>query len=161
MRDVRAQTLNADSDMQLSGASTVTVDFQVQADRSLLKEVRTEGRSVVTLAAPKSRANDPRAANKRLTADIIKLEWRSTGRDLQSAEATGSAELYIEPVVRNAKADRQTLTAPRFDCDFYESGNLAHIFTATGGAKAVIDPVQPSEKRGTRTLTSQKMSAVF
>ena len=42
MRDVRAQTLNADSDMQLSGASSVTVDFQVQADRSLLKEMRTE-----------------------------------------------------------------------------------------------------------------------
>src|SRR5437867_9669162 len=55
MRDVRAQTLNADSDMRLSGANGVNVDFQVQGDRSLLKEMRTEGRSVVTLAAPKSR----------------------------------------------------------------------------------------------------------
>src|SRR5207249_6520776 len=161
MRDVRAQTLNADSDMQLSGASSVTIDVQVQADRSLLKEVRTEGRSVVTLSAPKSRANDPRAANKRLTADSIKMTWRSTGKDLEKAEAVGNAELYVEPVQQTAKADRKTLTAPRFDCDFFESGNIAHNCTAIGGAKAVFDPFQPNAKRGTRTLTSQKMAALF
>src|SRR6266581_2895441 len=63
MRDVRAQTLNADSDMQLNGATGLNVDFQVQGDRSLLKEMHTEGRSVATLSAPKSRSNDPRAAS--------------------------------------------------------------------------------------------------
>ena len=161
MRDVRAQTLNADSDMRLSGANGVNVDFQVQGDRSLLKEMRTEGRSVVTLAAPKSRANDPRAASKRLTADSIKLTWRSNGRDLQSAEVIGNAELYVEPVQHGVKAERKTLTAPRFDCDFYDSGNLARNFIATGGAKAVFEPFQPNEKRSTRTMTAQKMATSF
>jgi lipopolysaccharide export system protein LptA len=160
-RDIRAQTLNADSDMQLSGASALNIDFQAQGDRSLLKEMRTEGRSVVTLSAPKSKANDPRAASKRLTADSIKMTWRSTGKDLEKAEAVGNAELYVEPVQQTAKTDRKTLTAPRFDCDFFESGNIAHNCTGTGGAKAVFDPFQPSAKRGTRTLTSQKMAALF
>src|SRR5207253_4130203 len=157
-RDIRAQTLNADSDMQLTGANGLTIDFQAQGDQSLLKEMRTEGRSIVTLSAPKSKATDPRAASKRLTADSIKMTWRSTGKDLEKAEAVGNAELFVEPVQKTAKADRKTLTAPRFDCDFFESGNIARNCTAIGSAKAVFDPFQPSEKRGTRTMTAQKRS---
>ncbi|MEO8435964.1 MAG: LPS export ABC transporter periplasmic protein LptC [Pyrinomonadaceae bacterium] len=160
-RDVRAQSLDSDSEMQLTGSNSVEVFFQPQADRSVLKELHAGGRSVVTLGAPKSRANDPRAATKRLTADSIKMFWRTTGRDLERTEAVGNAELFVDPVQKNAKADRQTLTAPRFDCDFFETGNLARNFTATGGAKAVIDPVVPSQDRSTRTITSQKMVAVF
>jgi LPS export ABC transporter protein LptC len=160
-RDIRAQSLNADSDMQLSGANGLELTFQAQGDRSLLKEMRADGRSVVTLSAPKSRANDPRSASKRLTADAIKMSWRATGKDLDKAEAVGNAELYVEPVQKNPKADRKTLTAPRFDCDFFESGNIARNCTATGGAKAVFEPVQPSEKRGTQTMTAQKMAALF
>jgi LPS export ABC transporter protein LptC len=160
-RDIRAQTLNADSDMQLSGANGLELNFQAQGDQSLLKEMRAEGRSVVTLSAPKSRANDPRAASKRLTADAIKMSWRATGKDLDKAEAVGNAELYVEPVQKTAKTERKTLTAPRFDCDFFESGNIARNCTATGGAKAVFDPFQPSEKRGIRTMTAQKMAALF
>jgi lipopolysaccharide export system protein LptA len=160
-RDIRTQTLNADSDMQLTGATGLELNFQAQGERSLLKEMRAEGRSVVTLSAPKSRANDPKAASKRLTADAIKMSWRATGKDLDKAEAVGNAELYIEPVQKTAKSDRKTLTAPRFDCDFFESGNIARNCTATGGAKAVFEPFQPSEKQGTRTMTSQKMAALF
>lgn len=160
-RDIRAQTLNADSEMQLSGANGLEINFQAQGDQSLLKEMRADGRSVVTLSAPKSRANDPRAASKRLTADAIKMSWRATGKDLDKAEAVGNAELYVEPVQKTAKTERKTLTAPRFDCDFFESGNIARNCTATGGAKAVFDPSQPSEKRGIRTMTAQKMTALF
>jgi LPS export ABC transporter protein LptC len=160
-RDIRAQTLNADSDMQLSGANGLELNFQAQGDRSLLKEMRADGRSVATLSAPKSHANDPRAASKRLTADAIKMTWRSTGKDLEKAEAVGNSELYVEPVQKTPKADRKTLTAARFDCDFYESGNIARNCIATGGAKAVFDPFQPSEKRGTRTMTAQKIASVF
>jgi LPS export ABC transporter protein LptC len=160
-RDIRAQTLNADSDVQLSGANALDINFQAQGDRSLLKEMRTEGRSVANMSAPKSHANDPRAAGKRLTADSIKMIWRLNGKDLEKAEAVGNAELYVEPVQKTAKNDRKTLTAPRFDCDFFESGNIVRNCTATGGAKAVLDPFQPSEKRGARTMTSQKMTAVF
>src|SRR5947207_323598 len=147
-RDIRANSLNADSDMQLAGASGVNLDFQAVGDRSLLKEMKTDGRSVATLSAPRSRANDPRAASKRLTADSIKMTWHSTGKDLEKAEAVGNAELYIEPVQQTARAERKTLTAPRFDCDFYDSGNLARNCTATGGSKAVLDPLHSSEKRG-------------
>ena len=160
-RDIRAQTLNADSDMQLSGANGLELNFQAQGDRSLLKEMRADGRSVATLSAPKSRANDPRAASKRLTADSIKTTWRSNGKDLEKAEAVGNSELYVEPVQKTPKADRKTITAPRFDCDFYESGNIARNCIATGGAKAVFDPFQPSEKRGTRTMTAQKIASLF
>jgi len=156
-----ARTLDADSEMQSNGANILEANFQAQGNDSLLQEMHSLGRSTVNLSAPKSRANDPHSASKRLTADSIKLEWRATGKDLQRAEAVGNAELYVEPVVKSPQAERQTLTGPRFDCDFYEAGNLARTCTATGGAKAVIDPVQPTEKRGTRTITSEKMSTLF
>jgi LPS export ABC transporter protein LptC/lipopolysaccharide transport protein LptA len=161
MQNAGGKTLDADSELQLTGANLIEVLFQAQGDRSLLKQMRTEGRSAINLAAPKSKANDPRAANKRLTADTVKLIWRVTGRDLDKAEAVGNAELFVDPVIKNAKTDQKTLTAPRLDCDFFDVGNLARSFTATGGAKAVIEPVQKVEDRGTRTLTSQKMTAVF
>jgi LPS export ABC transporter protein LptC/lipopolysaccharide transport protein LptA len=160
-RDIRAQTLNADSEMQLTGANGLELLFQAQGDQSLLKEMRADGRSVVTLSAPKSRANDPRVASKRLTAEAIKMSWRATGKDLDKAEAVGNAELYVEPLQKTPRNDRKTLTAPRFDCDFYESGNVVKNCTATGGAKAVFEPFQPNEKHGTKNMTAQKMAAIF
>ena len=102
-----------------------------------------------------------RAANKRLTANEVKLLWRVTGRDLEKAQANGDAELSVEPVVSSTRAERKKLNAPQFDCDFFEAGNLARTCKATGGAKAVLDPMQPSQNRGTRTLTSQDMTTVF
>ena len=159
--NVAARTLEGESDVQMSGGNSIDVEFQAHNDSSLLKQMVAGGRSVITMSAPKSKANDPRAANKRLTANAVKLTWRITGRDLEKAEATGDAELFIEPVVNSARAERKTLNAPQFDCDFFEAGNLARTCKATGGAKAVLDPLQPSQTRGTRTLTSQNMSAVF
>jgi LPS export ABC transporter protein LptC len=161
-KDVNTRTLDADSQMELTGANSLEVNFQTQGERSLLKEMRAGGRSVLTLAAPQSKANDPRAANKKLTADSVHLVWRSTGRDLESAEATGNAELVIDPVQKSATADRKTLIAPQFNCEFYETGNLARQFEASGGeVKAVIDPLQPTESRAQRMLISQKMTASF
>ena len=159
--NVGARSLDADADMQLSGASTLEVLFQASTDGSVLKQMQSGQRSTITLSAPKSKANDPNAANKRLTADTVRLAWRSTGRDLEKAEASGNAELFVEPVVSSVRAERKTLNAPRFDCDFFDAGNLARECKATGGSKATMDPVQPTPKRGTRTLTSQNMSAVF
>ena len=160
-KDVKARSLEADSDFDLSGSSSLEVLFQATADTSLLKQMNAGGRSVVTLSAPKSKAGDPRAANKRLTADSVKLSWRGSGKDLEKAEASGNAELFIEPVTSSARAERRKLNAPQFDCDFFETGNLARTCKANGGAKAVMDPVQPSLKRGTRTITSQTMTALF
>jgi lipopolysaccharide export system protein LptA len=161
MADVAARTLEADSDMELKGPQQLEVSFQAKGDESLLKQMSAAGRSVITLGAPKSKANDPRAARKRLTADVVYLTWRSTGRDLEKAVATGNAELYVEPVVSNSKADKKTLTATQLDCDFFEAGNLARTCKGGGGAKAVLEPLQPNPNRGTRTLTSQTMSAQF
>jgi len=159
--DVKARSLDAESDFELSGSSSLEVLFQATADTSLLKQMNAGGRSVITLSAPKSKASDPRAANKRLTADSVKLSWRGSGRDLEKAEASGNAELFIEPVTTSARAERRKLNAPQFDCDFFETGNLARTCKAVGGAKAVMDPLQPVPKRGTRTFTSQTMTAVF
>ena len=160
-QDIKGRTLDSDSDLELSGAASVDLKFQIQADRSLLKEMNTSGRSVITLAAPKSKASDKRAANKRLTADQVKLSWRTSGRDLEKAEANGNAELFIDPANPGSTSERKTLTAPHFTCDFFETGNLARTCSANSGSKAVIDPLQPNPKRGTRTLTSQTMNAVF
>ncbi|MEK6282261.1 MAG: LPS export ABC transporter periplasmic protein LptC [Acidobacteriota bacterium] len=161
MGNAGGKTLDAESEVQLSGASLIEVSFQALNDRSLLKQMRTEGRAVIDLSAPKSKANDPRAASKRLTADAVKLTWHITGRDLDKAEAVGNAEVIIDPAMKHAQADKKTLTAPRIDGEFFEAGNLARTFTASNGAKAVIDPVQKVDDRGTRVLTSQKMVAVF
>ncbi|HET6977755.1 MAG TPA: LPS export ABC transporter periplasmic protein LptC [Pyrinomonadaceae bacterium] len=159
--DVKARTLASDSDVEVTGSNSIEVNFQATADSSLLKQMVAGGRSVITMSAPKSKASDPNAANKRLTANEVKLFWRVTGRDLEKAQANGDAELSIDPVVSNARAERKKLNAPQFDCDFFEAGNLARSCKASGGAKAVLDPVQPSQKRGTRTITSKDMTAVF
>lgn len=159
--DVQGRTLDADSQVTFTGGNSMDMKFQSQNDRSLLREMNMLGRSVVTMAAPQSRANDKRAANKRLTADQVKLTWRSQGRDLEKAEANGNAELFVEPLDKSSTNDKKTLTAPQLNCDFFETGNLARTCLASTGAKAVFDPVQPDPKRGTRTLTSQTMTATF
>ena len=159
--DIAARTLEGDADVQISGSNSLDVTFLAQGDSSLLKQMVAGGRSVITMSAPKPKANDPRAANKRLTANEVKLTWRTSGRDLEKAEANGDAELFVEPVVSSAHAERKKLNAPQFDCDFFEAGNLARSCKATGGAKAALDPMQPVQNRGTRTLTSQNMTAVF
>ena len=158
---VTAKTLDGDSDVVLTGSKSVDVRFQPQDNRSLLKTLDATGRSVITLSAPKSQANNKRAANKRLTADQVRLFWRNSGRDLEKAEANGNAELFIDPIDRSSASDRKTLTAASFNCEFYETGNLAKQCDATSGSKAVIEPVQPNPQRGTRTLTSQTMTALF
>ncbi|HEX8128218.1 MAG TPA: LptA/OstA family protein [Pyrinomonadaceae bacterium] len=159
--NVRARTLDADAEMQLDAPNSLHVLFAASGEQSLLKEMQAGGRSVITLAAPRSRANDPQAANKKLTANSVKLFWRATGKDLERAEAVGDAELVVEPVQQTALADRKTLNAARFDCTFFEAGNLAREFNATGGAKAVLTPVQQGTPRAVRTVTSQRMIAAF
>jgi LPS export ABC transporter protein LptC/lipopolysaccharide transport protein LptA len=160
-QNVQARTLDADSEATLATPTDLQVTFDTQGDRSLLKEMRAEGRPVVTLSAPRSRASDPKAASKRLTANSVHLTWRATGKDLERAEAVGDAELIIEPAQQTAQADRKVLNAPRFDGDFFDEGNLARQFKATGGTKTVITPIVASEKRGVRTLTSDSVVALF
>ena len=160
--DVRASTLDADSEARVHAPASAELHFAVQGERSLLKALRTDGRSVLTLSAPKSKAADPRAAHKRVTGDTVRLFWREGGRDLERAEVTGKSELVVEPANPTPAADRKLLFAERFDCDFFEAGNLARAFTATGDdPKAVVEPLQTAPNRQTRTLTAQLMTAQF
>jgi LPS export ABC transporter protein LptC len=159
--NVRAKTIDADADAELVAQGSADLEFAVQGERSLLKEMRAGGRPVLTLAAPKSKAGDPRAANKRLVADAVRLFWRETGRDLDRAEANGSVELLVEPAQPTPAADRKRLYAAVIKCYFYEAGNLAKTFHATGDAKAVVEPYQETEKKGTRTLTAREMATEF
>ena len=161
-QNVNARTLEAQSQMQLTGTNKLAVQFvESQSDKSTVKEMKAEGRTTITLSAPQSQASNPRAANKRLIADSVKLSWRQKGRDLERAEAVGNAELYIEPLQPSTQGDKKTLTASRFDCEFFESGNLAKSFVATENAKAIIEPMQAGTNRQTRTLISDKMTAIF
>jgi LPS export ABC transporter protein LptC len=159
--NVRAKTIDADSDAEMVAQGSADLEFAVQGERSLLKEMRAGGRPVLTLAAPKSKAGDPRASNKRLVADAVRLFWRETGRDLERAEANGSVELLVEPAQPTSAADRKKLYATQLKCYFYETGNLAKTFNASGDAKAVVEPYQETERRGTRTLTAQELAAQF
>jgi LPS export ABC transporter protein LptC len=161
INNVRAKTIDADSDAELVAGASADLDFNVQGDKSVLKEMRAGGRPVLTLAAPKSKAADPKAASKRLTADAVRLYWHQTGRDLERAEAEGGVEIQVEPARPDPAADRKKLYAALVKCQFYEAGNLAKNFDASGDVKAVVEPLQETDKRATRTLTAPEMVAVF
>jgi hypothetical protein len=153
-------TIDADSDAELVAQESADLDFAVQGDRSLLKELRAGGRPVLTLAAPKSKAGDPRPPTSAV-ADAVRLFWRETGRDLERAEANGNVELLVEPAQPVPRRRPQEALRRRLQLLLLRVGNLARTFNASGDAKAVVEPYQETEKRGTRTLTSQEMAAQF
>lgn len=167
-REVSARTLESDAEVSVQNTNAMELKFVMQNSNSVLQQMTMGARPVLRIAAPKSKANDPRAANKRLTADDVRLFWRAAtkgGRDLERAEAVGNTETIIEPVQASEKADKKTLTAPRLDAYFYETDNKAKTFIATGGAKVILEPTKQSsdanKQRSTRTLTSDKMTAQF
>jgi lipopolysaccharide export system protein LptA len=153
---------NAESDVFVSGANYLEADFTPQGRDSVIREARlADGRMTATFTTPKSRANDPRAANKKLVGNQIKLGWQPNGQDLARAEVIGKAELYVEPVRQQPDAERKKLFADRFDADFFEKDNLARTFVATGHADGYSEPLQPTKDKGVKHLTSRKMTAVF
>jgi LPS export ABC transporter protein LptC/lipopolysaccharide transport protein LptA len=161
MRDIKGRTLEADSDVEVTTGGNLRIQFQRQKDQSLLKEMHLDGRPVVVMSAPKSRANDPQSANKRLTADDVKLFWHISGRDLDNTKATGKAELIVEPVQADETKDRKTIVAERLECTFLDKDNKAKLCQAIDNAKATFEPSKPTQMRGVRTLTSDKMVSHF
>lgn len=159
-QNVSMRSMNTQSEIQLSGSYKLDATFQAQNDKSVIKEVKTEGRTTVTMTAPQSRESDPRAANKKLTADSVKLYWRVKGKDLEKAEAVGNAELIVEPVQATQQSDKKTMKATRFDCEFYDSDNLAKSFIASGGTTTILEPMKQSDRQ-TRTMTSDKATVLF
>ena len=144
--NVVARSLDADSDMQLSGASSLEVLFQANADSSVLKQMQAGQRSTITRSKVESKRSTRRKqANHRGQCATRMAQHRPRSR---KAEASGNAELFIEPVVNSARAERKTLNAPRFDCEFFDAGNLARECKATGGSKATIDRSNPHPSAG-------------
>ena len=157
-----ANSSSADySNVQMLSPNSTETLFTAQGDKSLLKQMTTGGRTTVLMTAPQAQSQNPKATNKKLIADSLKLLWSGAGQDLDRAEAVGSAELYIFPLAPAPDADRDSLFAARFDCDFYETGNLAKTFVATGAAKAILEPTVPTPERAVKTLLADKMIASF
>lgn len=149
--DYSAVTLNAPSSLEIL--------FHQYGDESVVKEMSTGGRTVVTMSAPNG--SDPKASNKKLTADSVKTFWNASGKDLTKTEAVGNAELYVEPLKAAPENYYSTVNAARFDCDFYPAGNIAKTCIANGKPKVTMKPTQPAEDRGVRNLSAAKLTAAF
>ncbi|MEO7658004.1 MAG: LptA/OstA family protein, partial [Pyrinomonadaceae bacterium] len=124
----------------------------------LLENLKTDGRTTIQLNAP---AGAPDAANKRLTADAVTTKFGPNGKDIQKAEAVGDAELYVEPLVADAKNYRTTINAPRFDCEFFPTGNNAKSCVAGRKAKATRVPTITAPNRGTQLISADQLVALF
>jgi lipopolysaccharide export system protein LptA len=124
----------------------------------LIDSIRTDGRTTIQLNARGGAAD---AANKRVTADVVKTYFNANGKDISKAEAVGNAELYVEPLIASSKNYRTTVNAPRFDCEFYPTGNNARICVGGKKAKATRVPTVVSDNRGTQTISADQLTAQF
>jgi lipopolysaccharide export system protein LptA len=145
----------------MASPNFLEVLFTPQDVRSLLKQMTTGGRTEIKMFAPESQNQNPKASNKRLLADSLKLFWNASGKDLSRAEANGNAQLFVEPLRTGQNIDRQSLFASKMDCSFFDTGNLAKVFMATGNAKAVLEPTVQQQDRGIRNLWANKLTANF
>lgn len=127
-------------------------------DGGVMDQMQTDGRTTILLDVPNSSQD---AANKRVTADVVKTFFSGDGKNIQRAEAVGNAELFVEPLRAAEQNYKTTVTAPRFDCEFFPIGNNAKLCTGQTKTKTVRVPTVPAETRGTQTLTANKLNAFF
>lgn len=143
------------SKVTLSAPNAIKLSFQADG---LLRQMQTDGRTTVQMNAP---ANNPNAANKKLTADKVVTIMNASGKDFERAEATGNAELFVEPLQSSPQNYKTTINAARFDCSFFETGNSAKNCSAQGRAKTVRVPTIADANNGTQTITAEKLNADF
>ncbi len=143
------------SRVTVSAARGIGVQFKGQG---LIDALRTDGRTTVRLNAPDG---SPDAANKRVTADVVRTIFNPNGKDIRATEAVGDAELYIEPLNAARKNYKTTINAPRFDCEFYPTGNNAKTCTGGRKTKTVRVPTIPEPGHGTQTLFADQLTAQF
>jgi LPS export ABC transporter protein LptC len=141
------------SRVTLSAARGIGISFK---GVGMIDAMRTDGRTTIQLSA----ADTADAANKRLTADVVKTVFGANGKDISHAEAAGDAELYVEPLHAAPKNFRTTINAPRFDCDFF-SGNNAKTCAATAKTKTTRVPTVSDPGHGTQTLVADQLTADF
>ncbi|HNQ13978.1 MAG TPA: LPS export ABC transporter periplasmic protein LptC [Pyrinomonadaceae bacterium] len=127
-------------------------------EAGILQQMTTDGRTTITINAP---PGAPDAADKRITADVVKTFFHANGKDMQRAEAVGNAELYVEPLTASSDNYRTTVNAPRFDCEFFATGNNAKLCVGQAKTKTVRVPTVPADDRGVQTLTADKLTATF
>lgn len=140
--------------LALSAAKGIGVVFK---GPGMIDAMRTDGRTTIQLDAPDSAD----AANKRMTADVVRTIFNANGKDISRAEVVGDAELFIEPLHAAAKSYKTTINAPRFDCDFFPMGN--NVRTCTGGRKTKTTrvPTVTEPGHGTQTLLADQLTAQF
>ena len=124
----------------------------------LIDALRTDGRTTIQLNAPDGVAD---AANKRLTADVVRTIFNANGKDITRAEAIGNAELFVEPLTASQKNYKTTVNAPRFDCEFYPTGNNAKTCTGRRKTKTVRVPTILTPGHGDQTLLADQLTANF
>ncbi len=142
------------SRVTLSAAKGIGLIFK---GAGLIDALRTDGRTTIQLNAPE--AAD--AANKRITADVVRTIFGANGKDISKAEAVGNAEMYIEPLQAVKKNYKTTINAPRFDCEFFATGNNAKICIGGTKTKTVRIPTIAEQGHGTQTLTADQLTANF
>ena len=146
---------NEYSKVTLSAPNAIHLNFR---GAGLPEQMNTEGRTTIQMNAPNNRVD---AANKKLTADSVKVTFNQNGKDLAKAEAVGNAELNIEPLQNSAANYKTTINAARFDCEFFPTGNNAKACVAQDKTKTVRVPTIPTVQRGTQTLIADKLNAQF
>lgn len=127
-------------------------------DAGVLQQMTTDGRTTITINAPQGA---PNAADKKITADVVRTFFQANGKDMQRAEAVGNAELYVEPLTASPENYKTTVNAPRFDCEFFPTGNNAKLCVGQAKTKTVRVPTVAADDRGVQTLTSEKLTATF
>jgi len=142
------------SRVSLSAAKGIGLLFK---GPGMIDALRTDGRTSILLSVP----DTPDAANKRVTADVVRTIFAANGKDISKAEAVGNAELNIEPLHNNLKSYNTTIKAPRFDCDFFPTGNNAKTCTGRRKTKTVRVPTIAIPTRGTQTLNADQLIAEF
>ncbi|MBK8467232.1 MAG: LPS export ABC transporter periplasmic protein LptC [Chloracidobacterium sp.] len=142
------------SKVSISAASGIGLLFK---GPGMIDALRTDGRTSIQLSAPDA----PDAANKRVSADVVRTTFGANGKDISKAEAVGNAELNVEPLHNDRKNYKTTINAPRFDCEFFPTGNNAKTCTGGRKTKTVRVPTIPEQTHGTQTLVADQITANF
>ncbi len=143
------------SKVTMSAQKAISLSFKGEG---LMEVMQTDGRTTIKLDVPDNSAD---AANKSITADMVKTIFSPNGKDITKAEAVGNAELFVEPLKAAAQNYRTTINAPHFECEFFPTGNNAKNCTAAAKTKTVRVPTVQAETRGNQTIIADKLSANF
>jgi lipopolysaccharide export system protein LptA len=170
--DARVRSLEPDSPREIT-AERIDITYKPNGKSSDIQLINAQGRAVMKLEAVVGSSRESDWSERVVEADAMQASIRDDGKNLARAEATGSAVLTVTPKRIDARSEKKTLRAPKFNADFFETGNAIKTFVAETNAVAEFDPMQPeskgaenkkkqsSDKRLKKTLSGKKMTANF